>query len=84
MGMIVDRQDGMEACVRKRLKIVVKTCANWSAQPLSTFPGTPSGPVAFLGLTFQSSHLGVLLQIVRGHGLKAWKEGVQHLPQLDA
>ncbi len=43
MGMIVKdfRQDGIEACVRERLKRLARTPESWSAHPLSTFPGMP-------------------------------------------
>ena len=39
------------------MKMSVKTGASWSAHALSTFPGTPSGPVAFLGFTARSTRL---------------------------
>ena len=34
---------------RKMLKILVRILVSWSAQALSTLPGTPLGPAAFLG-----------------------------------
>ena len=56
--MVADfRQAGMLSCSRERLKMLVKTGASWSAHALSTFPGTPFGPVAFLGLTARSTRL---------------------------
>lgn len=36
------------ACAREGLKVSVKNVENWLAQALSTLPGTPSGPAAFL------------------------------------
>lgn len=45
------RQDGTAACVSEWLKTMVKTLESWLAHALSNFPGTPSGPVAFLGFT---------------------------------
>ncbi len=45
----------MVACFSDKLKMSVKTGASWSAHALSTFPGTPSGPVAFLGFTARST-----------------------------
>ena len=55
-GMIIAdfQQDGMVARDREILKILVRIPVSWSAQALSTFPGTPSGPAAFLGFTFLS------------------------------
>ncbi|CAL8349580.1 unnamed protein product [Boreogadus saida] len=72
------RHAGMMACVRERLKIVVKTCESWSAQPLSTFPGIPSGPAAFLGLTPLSTRLTSCTPRVSGG---AGKEAAQLLCQ---
>jgi len=48
---------GTMDCWRERLKMSVSTSASWSAQVLSARPGTPSGPVAFLGLTLLSADL---------------------------
>lgn len=58
-GMIVDdfRQAGTTACDRERWKMLVKTRESWSAHVLSTFPGTPSGLVAFLEFTALSTCL---------------------------
>ena len=36
----------------ERLNIVVNIGASWLAQVLSTLPGMPSGPAAFLVFTF--------------------------------
>ncbi len=58
-GMITDvfRQVGMMALVKERLRILVRIPESWSAHTESTFPGTPSGPEAFLGFTFLNSLL---------------------------
>ena len=65
--MVADfRQAGMVACPSDRLKRTVKTSASWSAHVLSTFPGTPSGPVAFLGLTARSTRLTSTTSTVSG------------------
>ncbi len=58
-GMIVAdfRQGGMTALTRERLKILVKMEVSWWAHALSTLPGTPSGPEAFLGFTARSTCL---------------------------
>ncbi len=52
-GMIVAdfRQVGTADCCNERLKMVVNTSVNWSAQVLRILPVTPSGPAAFLVLT---------------------------------
>ncbi len=42
---------------RERLKMEAKTSVNWSAQFLSTLPGIPSGPAAFLGFTLRNTLL---------------------------
>ena len=56
--MVADfMQAGMVAWVRERLKILVRISESWSAHALSTFPGTPSGPAAFLGFTDLSAPL---------------------------
>lgn len=51
-GMIVAdfRQAVMVACVRERLKSLVKYQWELVCKALRTFPGTPSGPAVFLGL----------------------------------
>ena len=53
IGIMVDvfRQEGVAAWARDRLKILVNTVESWSAHSFSSFPGTLSGPVAFLGFT---------------------------------
>ena len=53
MGTMIEafRHVGMVACVRERLKILVRIPASWSAHALITAPGIPSGPAAFLGFT---------------------------------
>lgn len=53
-GMMTEnfRQVRTLACTSDQLKKFVKT-----AHVLSTFPGTPSGPAAFLGFTDPSVHL---------------------------
>ena len=56
---------------RDRLKILVNTAASWSAHSLSTFPGTRSGLVAFLGLTDLSTRLTSCSCIVNGQELEA-------------
>ncbi len=47
-GIIVEDQAGRElrAGVRERLKRFARTPESWSAHPLSTVPGMPSGPAA--------------------------------------
>ena len=48
----------MTALSRERLKILVKMMrVSWGAHALSTLPGTPSGPAAFLGFTARSTCL---------------------------
>ena len=73
IGMIVAdfKQDGITACSRDRLKMSVKTCDSWLAHALSTFPGTPSGPAAFLGLTALSTRLTSCTSRVSGGVLEA-------------
>lgn len=44
------RDVGTEACSRKMLKRSVSTVVSFPAQCFSTCPGTPSGPMALLGL----------------------------------
>ena len=58
-GMIVDdlRQEGTTPWARDRLNSFVRIGVSWSAQSLSTRPGIPSGPAAFLGFTAFSAHL---------------------------
>lgn len=53
MGTMIEafRHVGTVACVRERLKILVRIPASWSAHALITAPGIPSGPAAFLGFT---------------------------------
>ena len=51
------QQDGTMAWVREMLKISVRIPISWSAQALSTFPGTQSGPAAFLWFTSLSTLL---------------------------
>jgi len=73
-GLIVDdlRQDGTTACDRERVKMEVKTCESWSAHALSTFPGTPSRPAAFLGFTTAlSTCLTSCCSTVREGGVRA-------------
>jgi len=48
---------GTTDCWRERLKMSVSTSASWSIQVLSAWLRTPSGPIAFLGLTLLSTVL---------------------------
>ena len=65
--MVADlKQNGMVDCVRDSFKIVEKTCESLSAQVLSTFPGTPSGPESFLGLSIDSTSCGLEMDAGRG------------------
>ncbi len=59
MGIIVEdfRQDGIEACVRERLKRFARNPESWSAHPLSTVSGMPSAPAAFHVFTVLSTRL---------------------------
>ncbi len=56
LGMIVEdfRQDGSEVCVSEMLKRLATTPESWSAHPLNTFPGMPSGSAAFCVFTVLS------------------------------
>ena len=67
-GIIVAdfRQGGMTAWARERLKILVKVGASWLAHALSTLPGTPSGPAAFLGFTARNTRLTLCSCTVNG------------------
>lgn len=53
MGTVVEafRHVGLVACVRERLKSLVRIPASWSVLALITTPGMPSGPAPFLGFT---------------------------------
>uniref|UniRef100_A0A8C7YUY7 Chromodomain helicase DNA binding protein 3 n=1 Tax=Oryzias sinensis TaxID=183150 RepID=A0A8C7YUY7_9TELE len=77
IGMMMDdfRQAGMKACASDRLNIFVKTWESWSAQARRTFPGTPSGPAAFLGFTLLNIRATSCVCAVRGSELE--KEGIQ-------
>ena len=55
--IVAFRHVGTVACVRERLKILVRIPASWSAHALITAPGIPSGSAAFLGFL---SHLMLL------------------------
>lgn len=59
----------------KVLKMSLRTCAGWSAQSLSTHPGTLSGPAASRAFT--------LLRVLRTHWDSGWAlafiAGVLHL-----
>lgn len=55
-----------------RIKMVVKTSASSAAQYLSTRPGTPTGPAAFLGLMLQKH---CLLTAQDWGGITRWRVG---------
>ncbi len=74
LGMIVEdfRQDGSEVCVSERLKRLATTPESWSAHPLSTFPGMPSGSAAFCVFTVLSIRITSYSWKVSGGGAGAW------------
>lgn len=65
--MIADfRQGGILACAKNVLKIFVQTSVSWSEHALSSLPGTPSGPAAFLWFTALSTCLTLCCYTARG------------------
>lgn len=48
---------GTMHCDSERLKMFVNASVSCSTQSLSTLPGTPSEPAAFLGLVLRSAHV---------------------------
>ncbi len=76
MGIIVEdfKPDGIEACVRERLKRFARTPESWSAHPSSTVPGMPSGPAAFRVFTVLSTRLTSCSWTVSGGASVASRE----------